>query len=345
MRVAINTLPLKTGHAVRGIGLYTRQLTQALSQLEGVELVEDEQATHSDIVHYPFFDLFFNTLPLRSHAKRVVTIHDVIPLLYPEYYKPGIKGSFFLQKQKLALKNVDAVITDSYTSKRDITKHLGVPKEHISVVPLASNPDLGPAKETEVKKVRKKYHLPARYVLYVGDINYNKNIPQLIKMLKFIPEEIDLVCVGRNFRPQPILEWQWIETQLALSDVSERVHFLSEILGDASSELSALYSGALCYVQPSLYEGFGLPVLEAMRCRTPVVASNTPALQELAPDTSIEFVEPVAEELARGVERILHLSKTARRRVVRSGSKVAASYSWEETAQETLAVYTQIFSK
>ena len=145
MKILINVTPLSSGHAIRGIGMYTRFLSEALERQKGIEVYRsglESQPDKVDVMHYPFFDLFFSTLPLLKTAKTVVTIHDVIPLLFPEQYPVGKRGALALAHQKLALRNVSAIITDSETSKRDITTHLSVPEEKIHVVYLAANPFL-----------------------------------------------------------------------------------------------------------------------------------------------------------------------------------------------------------
>ena len=346
LKVLLDTLPLGTGHAARGIGSYTRSLLEELEKDTDLvvfrsSLSDEQEQDKPDVIHYPFFDLFYSTLPLVKRGPTVVTVHDVIPLRYPEHYKPGIKGKIRLAKQKVALSSVDAVITDSESSKRDIANFLAVPEKKIHVIYLAANKELEPQSEYAVTKVRKKYSLPKNYLLFVGDINYNKNIPQLIKTLKYLPEKIHLVCVGKNFYPQPIPEWQWVEQQIALSNVEDRVHFLTDILVEATDELSALYSGALSYIQPSLYEGFGLPVLEAMRCKTPVIASNVSSLPEVAGDHAV-LVEPTAEAFSQAAQEILNWSKTKRQKLLSAASAWQKSFSWKKTAEETKKVYTKV---
>lgn len=345
INVLIDTSPLRNQNAIRGVGVYTRSLIAALKQEANIKVLEDEaelsEGEKLDVVHYPFFDLFFDTLPVLKKAPTVVTIHDVIPLVYPDQYSSGKKGKLKLVKQVLALKTAGAIITDSEASKQDIHKILKIDLDKIHVVYLAANPELKAAKDAEIEQVKKTYELPDKYILYVGDINYNKNIPQLIKSLKFIPEDVHLVCVGKNFYPHDIPEWQWIETQIAMTDVPNRVHFITNLESDALNTLAAFYSGAMAYVQPSLYEGFGLPVLEAMQCRTPVVSTKTSSLIEVAGEHAV-MTEPEAESLAEGINQVLNFAKTRREQLIREAFKWSQTFSWSETAKKTIAVYQNL---
>lgn len=350
MRILIDTSPITNAHAIRGIGMYTRILAAYLDSLEdttvirSATLAKDEQI-EIDLIHYPFYDFFFDTLPLVKRAPTVVTIHDVIPLKYPKVYTPGLKGYFRSKKQQFALRNVNAVITDSVHSKNDIMKYLGIPSFKIHVVPLAANPELEHVGRVKVSQIREKYSLPNTYILYVGDINYNKNIPQLIKSLKYLPEHIQLVCVGKNFTQQEIPEWQKIEQQIALSNVSDRIIFLSQIFGGANADLSAIYSGAKAYVQPSIDEGFGLPILEAMICETPVVCTKLGSLNEVAGIYAEYSNGETAEELAAAILKIVELNPEERKRTTDKAKLWAKQFSWEKTAMDTRAVYEKILGE
>jgi len=348
IKVLLNDSPLKNANAIRGVGAYTRFLAKYLAKNKAVELAlssNKDLAFKAEITHYPFFDLFFSTLPLLNKGKTIVTIHDVIPLLFPKYYPTGKKGFLALMRQKVALRSVNAVITDSNNSKTDIAKYLNFPLEKIYVVPLASNPGLKPAKQEEIQKVAKKYKLPKKYLLYVGDINYNKNIPQLIKTLKFLPKEIQLVCVGKNFNPQDIPEWKAIEAQIALSDVSKRIKFITDLASENNEELSAIYSGALAYLQASLYEGFGLPVLEAMRCGAPVICANNSSLMEVALNKALMVEEAKAESFALKVEEILTWSKATREKFIKQAMMHANKFTWDKTAKATVNIYQEVLKK
>lgn len=342
--IGIDVSPLKNENAHRGVGAYTRFLTEELKKIPDLNVVEIKKKTSLkdvSLVHYPFFDLFFATLPLKVLKKSIVTIHDVIPLIFPDEYKVGKKGTVAFYRQLLALKSTNAIITDSEASKKDIVKYLKVSEEKVHVVYLAPNPHLKAVSSEKTAAVKEKYQIQSKYVLYVGDINYNKNIPQLIKAVKFFPDELKLVCVGKNFYPHNIPEWERIEVQIALSNVADKVIFVTDLGATAEDELSALYSGAMCYVQPSLYEGFGLPVTEAMLCETPVVSTRNSSLIEVGGDV-VEFVEPTAESIAQGVKKILNLPPYDRIEMIKKAKKWVSQFSWSRAAHETAMIYRQV---
>ncbi len=348
IKILIDNSPTINENAIRGVGSYTKYLTEELKKNKAIELSltqEKDLEFKPEIIHYPFFDLFFPTLPLIKKSKTIVTIHDVIPLIFPKYYPVGKKGSLSLIKQKIALRNVDAVITDSNNSKTDIAKYLKFPLEKIHVIYLAANPNLTVANKKTIVQVANKYQLPSKYLLYVGDINYNKNITQLIKTLKFLPEEIHLVCVGKNFYPHEIPEWQWIQAQIALSDVENRIKFLTNLNSDGYSDLSAIYAGAIAYIQPSLYEGFGLPILEAMTCQTPVICANNSSLSEIALNKAILVEEAKAEKFAEAVNNILAWTKNQRAKFIKQAANHAKKFTWSKTSKETINLYQEILKK
>jgi len=344
IKVLIDISPLQNANAIRGVGVYTRFLVESFQKLPEIKVFTDAKLTQGqkiNITHYPFFDLFFATLPLKKKTKTVVTIHDVVPLLFPKQYPAGIKGKLRFGKQRLALRSVDAIITDSESSKKDIIRFLKVPEAKVRVVYLAANPNIIVASEEAKQHAHYKYHLPNKYILYVGDINYNKNLPQLIKAMKFLPDDIWLVCVGKNFYAHDIPEWKAIETQVALSDVTKRTMFLNEISGAATEELSAIYSSATMYVQPSLAEGFGLPVLEAMQCKVPVVATKNSSLTEIGGEFA-QYVQTDAESIAAGMKVVLDWTEAQRTKQVNAAAKWSSHFSWDKVAQDTLAVYQSI---
>ncbi len=248
MNILIDTSPLTSGHAARGIGAYTRFLVSALQQRGDITVLAEpftkRKNRQADVVHFPFFDLFFASLP-STRLPTVVTIHDVIPLQFPAQYPVGFKGRFAHLRQLNKLGGVKLIVTDSQTSKDNIVDLLGVPAEKIVVVHLAANPLLFPTSSNESNSIKRKYHIKSPYILFVGDINYNKNLPELIKAFRYLPSELQLVLLGKNFKEQDIPEWQAIERQIAAVGMVDRVRFLTNIPSENVAELSAVYSGNL----------------------------------------------------------------------------------------------------
>lgn len=343
MLVKLDLLPLYNQNSVRGVGTYTRFLSQELAKLPDLELWSTDDPRKPDLIHYPYFDLFFATLPLKHRQPFVITVHDVIPLKFPKYYPSGVRGKVNFYYQKNILKKAAAVITDSQASKNDIVEFLGIKESKVHVIYLAANPSLTKPSTDQLPAIRRKYHLPTKYILYVGDINYNKNLPQLIKALKYLPKDLHLVLLGKNFRPQEIPEWRWIEAQIAMSSVEKRVHFLTEVKSDDTLALSGIYHLAECYVQPSLYEGFGLPVLEAFACQTPVVCTHNSSLLEVG-DESVVYSESTAESMAEKIIEVSAWSKTKRAQMVKHALEWSKKFTWAKTAGETLAVYQQVLA-
>ncbi len=349
MRVAIDNGPLSSGHSVRGVGAYTRELINALgSQAEAVDFAKTDLSDY-DILHYPYFNPFIVTLPFRKTAKIVVTIHDLIPLLYPTHYVPGIKGDIKYFVNKILIKKVDAIITDTETSKKDIVRFLSVPYEKVHVVYLAPRKIFKKIVDKKMlKSIQEKYNLPKEFVLYVGDINYNKNIPGLINAARIA--KMPLVIVGK----QAVEIEDLARDMKSISGVRDFIRFLlgkphpelkhyQEIvkslenntdvfrLGYVSDEdLVAIYNLSSIYCQPSFYEGFGLPVLEAVTCGSKVVASRTQALVEVLGNASIYFDPKSPDEIARALK------------INTKNGKLPREYSWTKTAKETMDVYKSI---
>jgi len=349
MKVAVDVSPLKTTHQFRGIGAYTKHLVKALqtvkrADFEAVLVEEGKIPKDCDLIHYPYFDLFFRTLPLMKKRKTVVTIHDTTPLVFPEHYPPGIKGKLKFGAQKIALRTVSGVITDSNNSKKDIAKYLNYPKEKIHVIYLAAGEIFKPITgHRSLVTVKRKYHLPNQFVLYVGDVNYNKNILGLVKACKLI--KVPLVIIGKqavqkkfdrkNIENQPLV--QLIKLYGKDKDVI-RVGFVPD------EDLVALYNLATVYCQPSFYEGFGLPVLEAMACGTPVVTSKKASLPEIAGKAAI-FIDPYdINDIANGLIAAIE-DGGLREDLIAGGLKQAKKFSWEKVADETYKVYQEIITK
>jgi len=349
MRVAVDVSGLKTGHQFRGVGIYTRRLTEALKKnsFAGFSLVEFEGnniPSESDLVHHPFFDFFFLSLPLLKAKPTIVTIHDCTPLVFPENYPPGLKGSLKYQIQKFSLKGVKRVITDSQNSKKDIVHFLNYPEDRIDVVPLAAGNEL--KKITDFKTleaIKRKYLLPGKFVLYVGDVNYNKNLPGLVKACRKIG--ISLAVVGKqavsenfdrgNIENKPLIDF------LKLVDESKDVFRLGFV---KEEELAGLYSLAACYCQPSFYEGFGMQILEAMGCGCPVVASETSSFPEVAGKAATLVNPDSIENIAEGIKKTIE-DQEFRDKIIKAGFTQVKKFSWQKTARETIKVYEKVLEK
>lgn len=346
MTIVIDTTPLMSGHKTRGIGQYTRLFAQALGRLETphqlVMTSHVDAVDHPDLIHYPYFDLFHSHVPLFPPAPHeVVTIHDLIPLRFKEAFKPGIRSGWNLWIQSRLVHRMAAVITDSRNSQRDIEEFLQVRAERIHVIPLGVDHTFSKRIPKEIDRIKKVYGLPDRYVLYVGDVNVNKNIPTLVEAVSGI-SDITLVLVSQALRSTTLPETRAIHEAIDRTEMKSRVFLLDSVPMDPSDDLAAIYSGAAVYVQPSLYEGFGLPVLEAMACGVPVVATSSASLPEVVGDAGV-LCGTTTIELRRAITSVLK-DEELHKRLREKGRARAKQFTWERTARMTLAVFESVFS-
>lgn len=344
MKIALDISPLKSSHRFRGIGSYTQNLVDAFQKFpqKNLEIVLVEKGpipADIDLIHYPYFDLFFLTLPLKKIKKTIVTIHDVTRLVFPQNYPPGIKGKLKFQIQKASLKGVSAVICDSQNSKKDIVKFLNYPASQIHVVYLAPAQFFKPLPAPSLKKIKEKYSLPDKFVLYVGDIDYNKNILSLAAASKKIKTPLVIVgqqAVEKDF-DQAHIENQPLVQLIKLYGDDPDIIRLGFVPND---DLVALYNLATVYCQPSFYEGFGFPVLEAMACGCPVVASNQASLPEVAGSAAL-LVDPDQDKIAQALKKVIK-SKSLSQKLIKAGFNQAKLFTWEKTARQTYEVYQKV---
>lgn len=339
MNIAIDTSPLSSGHRTRGTGVYTRCLVDALKvyvpeHTYQLLTTHDSASKHVDLIHYPYFDPYFLTLPWKRTAPTVVTVHDLIPLVFRDKFPSGIRGQVKWSIQKKLLSTVSRIITDSKSSKKDIVQITGIAEEKIDVIYLAPAPTLKPvANPTDLRKIQKKYNLPKEYVLYVGDVNWNKNIMGLLEGIA--KTNVPLMLVGKAFVDESLREVQEVNAQIKLLHLEDRVYKLGYVPDD---ELRALYSLALCLVQPSWYEGFGLPVLEAFACGCPVIASNNSSLVEIrGPSFSVDPGD--SESISDAIKSVQTFDVKKRQQIIREGFSWVRQFTWEKTAKETASVY------
>ncbi len=283
-------------------------------------------------------DLFHATehlLPRFSAIRTVFTLHDLIFLFHPETHKPMNRWFLTLMMPRF-LRAADAVIAVSECTKRDAVRAYGIPEEKITVIYEGVSPRFRPADPAAIAAVRQKYGLPEHFILYVGTIEPRKNLTALLEAFANLQSAIGnlhLVFVGKK-------GWLYegFFRRLRELGLEERVHFTGYV---PDEDLPVLYSAADLFVFPSLYEGFGLPVLEAMACGVPVVCSNTSSLPEVAGDAAL-LVDPTdVRALAAAMERAL--TDQALRATLRArGLERARRFTWEEAARRTLEVYRQV---
>ena len=352
IKVAINVYPLHSAHKTRGIGYYTKNLLEGLKKDDSVEILEFtniSQVKQADVVHYPWFDLFFHTLPIIKKFPIVVTIHDIIPILFPKSYPKGLKGKLNFFLQKLSLKGCKTIITDSKTSKDDITSYLKINSSKIRVIPLAADSIFRPMSDASMLRIKRKYQLPEEFLLYVGDANWVKNLPFLIMGFKDIREsgypKLKLVLVGGVFlKNVENIDHPELESLKKLNQKILEYDLLDHILKPGQiddEELVAFYNLATIYVQPSFYEGFGLSLLQAFSCGTPVVSSNKGSLSEVGGNAAVYFDPTNIGQFKSIILEILK-DKSLQNKLSKLGIEQAAKFSWDKVSNETKIVYEKV---
>ena len=345
IRVGIQTDLLNSSHASRGVGSYLKNLLYELKknkQLEIKELNSLNDNQEVDIIHQPFFDLFYPTLKIRGKVPTVVTIHDITPLLFPMHYPPGIRGRIALWQQKQSLKKVSAVITVSQSSKRDIVKYFNINQDKVYVTYEAAAPHFNKITDKKrLNKTKSKYKLPDQYWIDVGEVNWNKN---LLGIGQAATESgINMVFIGKGFITRDNLnhpELKSFKEFLNKYGDNKRFRFLGFV---ENNELVDLYNLATGLLYPSFYEGFGLPVLEAQACGTLVITSNNSSLPEVGGEGAI-YVNPNSVESI--VEGIIRVQGTGYRvQLIEQGLENVKRFSWKETAAQTCQVYKDVLEK
>ncbi|MCX5800619.1 MAG: glycosyltransferase family 1 protein [Candidatus Eisenbacteria bacterium] len=298
------------------------------------------QRCQADVIHFfshldaPWFGM---------HKKAVVvTVHDAIPLVFPELYHTN--GTVLRRGYQRALKSIvrgaRIVIADSECSKRDAVTYLSAREDRVRVIYLGVDPVFERVTDPEkLAAVREKHRLVHPFIFYLGGIDPRKNVRRLLAayagLIKRSAFPHDLVIAG-DIRNEP--EFPELEREIQATGMEERIRLLGFV---ATEECPALYSAADCFVFPSLYEGFGLPLLEAMACGTAVISSDRSSLPEIVGDSGLivncEDVDAIAAAMAAvlGTESLRH-DLGAR------GMRQAKLFSWGKTAAETLAVYEEV---
>ncbi|MFA5047503.1 MAG: glycosyltransferase family 1 protein [Patescibacteria group bacterium] len=288
-----------------------------------------------DVLFIPAHTIPF--LPLRKKTKILATVHDVGFKRFPELYKPIQVWYHDLTMRKIRGR-ADLILTDSQFSQREIMEFYGVPPEKIKVIYLGYDQDkyhpLDDLTMVEMKKkLSDKYHIAGRYLLYVGRLEKKKNIGNIIKALAGVKEkfpEMKLVLAGSAGNEE-----------ILISETVKKFKLEQEVILPGyidSQDLPALIALAEIFVFPTLYEGFGLPIIEAMACGTPVVTSRIDPHQEVAGEAAI-FVDPKnSQEIADGINNLLSDS-VKRAKIISRGLERAKTFTWDKTAKEVFGLF------
>lgn len=284
-----------------------------------------------DIIHSPENATLF----MRICQKKVITVHDITPFLFPESFSPLTLFRYRLLFKR-TLKTADKIISDSHSTKKDLMNHFNVPDDKISVVHLGIDEKFRVLDMNDVDRIRTKYSLNDPFILYVGTLEPRKNISTLIKAFYKIKNKNSihkLVIAGKK-------GWKYKN----VFNIIDELHLQNEIIFVdyvPYEDLPGLYNAADLFVYPSLYEGFGLPPLEAMACGTPVITSNVSSLPEVVGNAAIMFDPHDVEELANSMCAILN-NEISKKDLIKNGLEQVKKFSWKRCAEETLQVYYNV---
>ena len=330
--------------------VYARRADRdAMPPLPGnFEVVEEDSPGYSlgELTRFAFrlfrdrLDLFHATHyvlpPLRSHA--VVTIHDIIHLLYPQFLPNRAALVYARVMIRRALRRADRIITVSYNSKRDLVDYFGIVPSQVDVIYNGVSPEFRPdVSEGERDRVARKYGLHRPYLLFLGGEKPHKNVQNVVRAFgearRMQPGLPHVLALAGPMPKNPAR----IDALISALDLSVAIARPGRI---EDEDLPGLFAGADALLYPTLYEGFGLPVVEAMACGTPVLTSSTSALQEIAGGYAY-LVDPLdVDAIARGI-LLLATDPKLRADFVELGRKRALDFSWDKAAERTLEVYAE----
>ena len=285
-------------------------------------------ALRPDVAHFTN-----GMIPIGTPVSTIVTIHDMSLRLYPQCH-PVRRLLLNRPLMHVAIRDAASIVTVSDSARRDLLRLHGVPADRVSVVHEAASPAFQPIDDrAELERVRVRYNLPPRFILYVGTIEPRKNLVRLIEAFadaraRGVPHH--LVCVG---------PYGWasrdLSSRIQRLGLKDLVHFTGYVRFE---DLPAIYNLGDFFVFPSLYEGFGLPVVEAMASGIPVITSSTSSLGEIAADAA-ETIEPTSTEAIAAAIVRLATDEDRRRDLAERGRRRAQMFSWAQTAKQMLAVY------
>lgn len=343
-KIAIDIGPLNDGNSKRGVGYYTKNLLDALNKEVRVnpnykhyqiQLITDKsQLTNNyDLIHFPYFDPFKLSLP-KSSKPYIVTCHDLIPRAFKEHFPVGTKGEIKWLIQKHRLEGAEYIICPSHNAKYQILDQIKYPNDKVYVTYEAATSKFRKILDkNSLQKIKLKYQLPDKFILYVGDINWNKNIPTLVKACLKLKYPLAIAGSAAT-KIVPIHPWTkdilWLQSQK-----SDLLHLLGFV---PDEDLPYIYNLATLYCQPSFSEGFGLPLVEAMQCGTPVCYSNESCLPEIM-NFNGEYFDPYSQDSLELSLKKLWTNDLLRQKYSKLGLNRSKHFSWKMTAIQTLSVY------
>lgn len=301
------------------------------NRFEQIALPVELARLQFDLLHSPDF-----IPPWRGRFHRLITVHDLTFLYYPQFLTAESRRYYNDQIER-AVRIADHISADSSNTKDDLVRLLGVPPEKVTVVWLAPNPIYRPLDEAACVPVLARLGLSRGFLLFTGTLEPRKNVTGLLTAYRALCDRKasmpPLVLAGRR-------GWLYNEIfqQITKLKLTDRVRFAENL---PNEDLIALYNASALFVLPSFYEGFGLPVLEAMACGTPVVCSERGSLKEIAGDAALlihpDDLEGLADAMAHALE-----DESLRAQMRERGFANVTRFSWERTARETLGIYKRV---
>lgn len=275
----------------------------------------------------------------KSNIKSLVTIHDLIFLVYAETYKAADRF-LYDRKFRYACNNSDKIVAVSKSTKDDLIKYYGVKPSKISVIYQACDPIFySDRNASDTKTVVSKYNLPKEFLLYVGSVIPRKNLLTVIKAIAILPPQlrVPVVVVGDGGKYK-----KEVKSLIYVEKLEKKILWIEDL--HDSTQLKALYTLASAFIYPSLYEGFGIPVAEALLSKVPVITSNRSSLPEVAGENSILVDPESVEEILDGIEKVM-TDTSLREKMITEGFRYASEkFSSESTSSEMYRLYSQILS-
>jgi alpha-1,3-rhamnosyl/mannosyltransferase len=297
---------------------------RSFSLREQLQLPSQLRKLSADVLHYPY-----TIMPLATPRPYVLTVHDIIPIRFPQYFSL-LQRMLYRMSLTISLHSAACVICVSEATRSELKSVLRVEADRLFVAHEGVSEAFRPSARHELERVRTRYGLPEDYLLYVGSNKPHKNLASLLDAYAGVHSAPTLVLAGAQDH-----RYQKARRRVSLLNLEKRVRFLDSVM---EKDLPALYGGATAFLYPSIYEGFGLPPLEAMACGVPVVCSDIPSLIETTGDAALKFDPTDTASIAAAVERIVEDGKL-RTDLKDRGLRHSAAFSWKKAAEVTVSLY------